>query len=459
MAGRASPMSRRALLLAAILSCLVAPTPSHARRQPSSGGRVQVALPDPLRGATRDALLLLPLAEADDAALSPTVRAARPLVPGTQVRSHVLDRIDTADDGVSWMLTPHGVQPDLLESVRACLSTTTETPGWPRRALAAAGVSVSVRADGADLRATFSAAVSVLPQLLTGCWLRSPAGPTGAFEEGDGGVLVARPDASGGPPLLHAVSLGDPGSPADVTHGDPLREGGSLLVATWPDVLLLVLDGSARASDPLGLGDAGDALVRFQRELAPELLLAVAHGGRGAGTRSLLPPGVGPDGPPPGARELSPPQPLQLRALSEDAPRLALRVASDDRLALGVADRLALLLRARGWATDRTAEAGPTAQIVRWRPPVADAGLALLVLGDLLPGLVIDPADAGQLLAGTASERASAALTLERAWISERRVVPLLTASRWLVLHPLLRGVRIRGDGVPLLDDASWTAP
>ncbi len=443
-------------LLALTLSV---PLPSHARRQPAAGGEVVVALPDALRAATREALLFVPLAEADNASLPPTVRAARPLVPGATVRSHVLAEIRDTEDGTSWVLTPYGPTRGLEESVRACLDPRSGDSAWPGRALGAGGVSVRVSLDGDDLRVDFSTSVTVLPELLTGCVLRSESVPTGAFESGEGGRLPARAAAYGGRPLVDAITLRDEDSPADVSLGDPRREGGGLLVAPWPDVLLLVLDEAARDADPLGLGDDGESLVRFQRELAPELLLAVRHGGRGAGARALLPPGVGPDRPLPGARETAAPHPLELRPLPEGAPRLTVQLPSADSLAVDIADRLALMLRARGWATDRRRGEGPTGRILRWRPPVADAGLALLVLADRVPSLRLDSVDAARLLGGNPSERTSAALTLERRWIAERRAVPLLTASRWLVLHPRLRGVRVRGDGVPLLDGASWSSP
>ena len=47
-------------------------------------------------------------------------------------------------------------------------------------------------------------------------------------------------------------------------------------------------------------------------------------------------------------------------------------------------------------------------------------------------------------------------MALERRWIDERLVVPLMTADRWYAVDPALRGVRIRADGVPLLHDAYW---
>ena len=129
---------------------------------------------------------------------------------------------------------------------------------------------------------------------------------------------------------------------------------------------------------------------------------------------------------------------------------LTLTHAAGDPLAADLADRLALLLRGRGWSTS----GGPSARIVRWRPSTDDPALAMLELA----ALVDLPAPA-TLLDGALADRTEAALSLERSWLREGRVVPLLTAALWYSVSPRLRGVRIRGDGVPLLADAWWTTP
>ncbi|MGE5865350.1 MAG: hypothetical protein ACM32J_09640 [Rhizobacter sp.] len=61
-----------------------------------------------------------------------------------------------------------------------------------------------------------------------------------------------------------------------------------------------------------------------------------------------------------------------------------------------------------------------------------------------------------RLLSPSREERVEAALSVERAWLESNLVVPLLTADRWFAVDPDLRGVVIRADGVPLLDDAWW---
>ena len=442
---------RRALPLLAI-ALLAAPAATHARRAPDAGGVVTLALTKDLAAATREALTHAPLAELSDASQAPVARAAHPPIPGTRVWSRVLTGITPADDGSSWLLTPGSRA--LTRSLTSCLSAAEDAP-WPGRALAAAGVPPTVTASGEGVTVRFPTSVSVLPELLTGCMLLAEDAATGAFAP-DAGGFAGRADAPGGPPLLDRVVLqavGRGSDGADLAVGAATTEGGSLLVAPWPDVLVLVFHDAAREADPLGLRDGR---AGFQRDLAPDLLLAVRHGGRGGGATHLLPPGVAPDraageGLAPGEAA------LELQQLGIEAPTFAIRAPQADLLAVDVADRLALLLRARGWAA---APSGPDAagEIVRWRPPIDDPGLALLSLAHRLQ-LPVPPTDAVALLGGDRSSRTSAALTLERRWMDDRRAVPLLTASRWLVAHPRLRGVRLRGDGVPILDDAWWSAP
>ena len=52
-----------------------------------------------------------------------------------------------------------------------------------------------------------------------------------------------------------------------------------------------------------------------------------------------------------------------------------------------------------------------------------------------------------------------AALELEQHLIGEHSVIPLVTVDVVLDVHPGLKGVRVREDGVPLLWDAWWGSP
>ena len=118
--------------------------------------------------------------------------------------------------------------------------------------------------------------------------------------------------------------------------------------------------------------------------------------------------------------------------------------------------RLALLLRARGWAV--TGTAGPSARIARWRSPTSDAALAVLLLASEF-GLPVPENRIPELLDAAPATRMSAALTVERGWIEGGMAIPLLTAARVVTVNPRLQGVQVRGDGSPSLDDAFWGLP
>jgi hypothetical protein len=99
-------------------------------------------------------------------------------------------------------------------------------------------------------------------------------------------------------------------------------------------------------------------------------------------------------------------------------------------------------------------------QLIRWRPQTLDPALALLQLVADHPDVFSAPTDRlDALLSGDPAERLAAAVSVEASWLSDRRVVPLFTAERWISVSPAVRGVRIRPDGVPLLHDAYLVGP
>lgn len=467
-------MRRRWLpTLPVALAVLVASSASLARRAPSPGGAVVVALPPELAPAFLEAHTYVPLL---------TPRDERELVddggfnvvdgaPGQ--RSTVLRSVAREADGLRWRLRARAPVADLAHAVGRCLEGRSERR-FAATALAAAGVSPDVEVVGDEVLVTFSRPVGVLPELLTWCPLR-PAlgGPTGPYALQATGRLAWRSGSFEAPPLLGAIELRGPLSSgsanerADVIVGPGADVGaGATLLSPWPDVIALVQREDTADDDPFGLRDAEGGLPAFRQALRADLLAAAWAAGRGGSTEQLLPPGVAP------ARPLSTTglftgaqaAPLSLSPVSPDAPRLSLLVQDGDVLKDAVAERLAVLLRARKTLLDvrrRPGGAVADAELVRWRPPSRDAALSLLSFVGERDDLGREPAVERaladpRLLDGDAATRLAAALVLERALLESRLVVPLVVIERTVTVDPDLRGVVLRGDGVPLLDGAWW---
>lgn len=427
------------------LALVLIAAPAGAARAPDTGGTVAVHAAEVDADALSSALTSAPLLEPSSLRLGPVEAAAWPAL-STGQRSRFLTDLAPEADGAVWVLTPApriGSE-SLSDSIRGCLA------GWPGEALAAAEVDVRFDVTSSGVRVGLTAPVPAFPLLLEGC-----PGPAGAFAPDGDDRWLHRADAPGGRPYLDGVALVGSAARADLDLS-PVSTAGEQLVAPWPDVWFLVPDEAARAADPWTLAADG-GVARFHGDLAADLILAVRRGGRGASTRVLLPPGVAPD------RPLSPAPtgdspPLTLRPLPAGSPRLALLRSTADELTADLEARLALLLRARGWGVGDAGADTPTARIVQWRPPTADPGLATLLLAAEF-GFPLTPRDTGGLLAADPADRASTALTVEQRWLDAGRAVPLLTAARTITVNPSLRGVRIRGDGLPVLDDAWWVDP
>lgn len=451
----------------ALGSALLWALPAGARRLPSPGGKLTVALPQELVGPTAEAHIYAPILEAvgdGDAA----ERLARPPLKGfPRWRSSVVRELAALEDGKTWRVTVEA-QPVLVGDALARCLRGDGTASWPADVLRARGVTVDVSAAPGDVTLRFSSPVGPLPELLAGCALRTPqAGPTGSYTLSGPGQLRWRNGAFGPPALLGSIELAAPSARADLVAGGADVKGAGTLLAPFPDVVLLLQSAEAKAGDVLGLNDASFGARGFRAALRADLLAAAYAQGRGAAAEGLLPPGVAP------ARPLPEPQgperlgPLSLTRLPPDAPRVVLRRDEGDALVDGVVERLAVILRNRGRLAD-IARAGESEgargglEILRWRPPTRDPALALLSLAGRRKDLVADPAvqralTDPALLSSSAAERMAAALTLERAWMDAGLAIPLLTADRWFTVDPDLRGVVLRADGVPLLFDA-WFA-
>jgi len=160
----------------------------------------------------------------------------------------------------------------------------------------------------------------------------------------------------------------------------------------------------------------------------------------------------------------STPMPLALTPLDAASERVSIRANLNDPLIQGTVERLSVLFRSEGVGISQATAMGEEADLVifRWRPMTLDPALALLALSsrsDILKAEdeagTFDP----NLLSSDAGLRLTAAMALERRWIAANLVVPLMSAERWYSVNPALRDVRIRTDGVPILDDAFFGAP
>lgn len=452
--------------LVALALALAWPSSSSARRQPTPGGKMTVALPpelvEPTLQAHTHAPLVQPLAAPDAASLL----AHPPLEGAPGWSSSVLADLTAEDEHRVWRLVPKpGMARAVAGSVERCLlAEDIDPPPWPSAVLRAVGVRPVVKSAGNDVLLAFERSVGPVPELLAGCLVYADgAGPTGAYAEVAPAVLAGRQGSPGGPPLIDVVELRPLGGHADLIAGSPTGPSSNTFLAPIPDVVLLLQSARARAQDPFGLaGEGGTA--GFRSGLGAELLLAVYWEGLGRPAEGVLPPRIAPARPLPRTSPVDLPSPLALLPLPDKAPRLSIRVPPADVLLDGIRDRLAVLLRARGLGIRVLPDDGRPlvegTELLRWRPDTTDPALALLSLAGSRPALkaalpeerLKDP----RLLSVSFEERLEGALALERAWIEARAIVPLMTAERWFAVHPALRSVKIRPDGVPLLDDAYW---
>lgn len=451
-------------LLGVLLLAFLIAAPAVARRAPAPGGTAAVAVPAELVAAVTEAHLFAPLVvPARDAA------GERPALSGAPgFASAVLDRVVGDEGGRRWRLSSTAPVSWVATSVARCLEGRS-AGAFAAAVLRALTVAARVEAAGDATVVTFDRPVFVLPALLTYCPLvGAQGGATGAFAQATPGRLSWRSGSFDPPPLLGALEVrGDApvSDKADVVAMGAGDDGGATLLAPWSDVVVLVQGLAARDADPFGLADPRSGRRAFAAALRADLLAAAWAGGRGGPTDALLPSGVAPARPLPvvlGAVDDAR-APLTLTPVTPGAPRLPLFVRTSDPLTEGVAERLAVVLRARGTllGLTRGEPADDASELLRWRPPTRDAALALLAFLGERPGLLRHPAvarvlDAAALLGADPAARLGAALALERALLDSRLVVPLLVVDRWISVDPDLRGVGVRDDGIPLLDGAWW---
>lgn len=457
-------MTRHLTLVMCVTVCAFAHE-ALARLSPAPGGKVSLALPagdldDFLRAHLEEPLL------ESTAQLSAVELLARPALSGWPAwRSQVISAVEVLDEGATLALNVHHVSAvDVARSIAACFDARPGATLWP--SLVARALDLEVRATALGERALvrFDRPVGSALELLSGCVVQGAATkPSGSFVQASREHLEASRDALGGEPSLTFLELRRAGDPADLAFGAPSASHGGALLAPYPDVLLLFQSRASRGADPLFIS-APDGAGRLQSDLELELLVDVYGAGRGDAARGLLPPGLAPARPLDEAVAPRRTAPLTLAALPASAPRVPLHLWSQDELSAGIADRLAVLLRANGYGVlferEVTKPLHDGIALLRWRAPTADAALALLALigrwSELKELLGTSTLTDPRLLDSDADVRLAAALELERRLLATRAVVPLVSVDRWLTFDPMLRGVRLRVDGVPLLHDAWW---
>jgi hypothetical protein len=455
------------LSISVFLVGVLSASPGVARRQPMhQGTTLTVSVPAELVEPIVHAHTHITLVEAYIPTDGAQQLAHRSLRDGQSFRSDVLAAAVSNASNTVWRLTPKGVPaPQILSSLQACLSSTDEEAApWPSLVLQTLRASVQLDIEAGDVILRWSRPFGPLLETLVGCALLGEGGkPTGPYVEQAPAVLVANQNGPGGLPLLKGIELRPAGVSSDVVVGSPAQPSAKIEYSFTPDVLLMIQSASAREQDPFRLQEPAGR-EHFRERLGAELLLAVYWEGKGRPADGLLPPGLAPARPIARHQTISMASPLALLPLSPGAPALRVEYAAEDRLLSGVAERLAVLLRGHGFGTTRTLTNPNTAsdgvQLIRWRPVSADPVLALLALAGRHPAmraalsddLVADP----RLTSADFDERLAGALHLERVWLDGRIVVPLMTAEQWFAIHPNLRGVQIRSDGIILLDDAYW---
>jgi hypothetical protein len=455
--------SCRTSVIAVVVSCAVMGAPGAlARRAPGPGGSIVVAMPLDLIPSVVEAHVFAPL-------LVPRSQGDEPaLVGAPDHTSSVVLSMTAEDNDRRWRLRVLAPPADVSFAVARCLEGRGERR-FPSAALRAAGVVVNATVAGPDeVVVRFNKPVGALPELLSWCPLRPAMGaPTGPYASQGPGRLSWRSGSFEAPPLLGAIELRGPLTGQEradvvVAPGADLAAGGATLLSPWPDVMVLVQQPETAVRDPFGLNDPDTGVPAFRQALRADLLAAAWAAGRGGPTEALLPPGVAPARPLPPSTSVAGP-PLTLTPVPKDAPRLPMWVEAGDALSDAVAERLAVLLRGKRMLleTRRSQSADEGAELVRWRPPSRDAALSLLSFVGEREALVTDVGvqralEDPRLLGREATGRLAAALALERALLDSKLVLPLIVVERAITVDPDLRGVVLRGDGIPMLDGAWW---
>ena len=283
----------RALL---VVAALLSTAPVSARRVPAPGGKATMSLPPDLLQPTTDAHLYLALLEP----MGPTELAralAHPALPDLPTwRSSVIGSLKSEGGGRAWRTTSKVSARTLSDALERCLAVDVHAESWPADVLRARGVRPTIEVAGDDVVVRLSAPVGPMPELLSGCLLRGRAAttPTGPYMLAAPGVLTWRNVGLDEPPLLGVVELKSAGGRADLMGGSPDSISAGMLLAPFPDVVLLLQSSASLRADWFGMRDPNIGPRGFRQSLRADLLVAAYGAGRGTAAQGLLPPGIAP---------------------------------------------------------------------------------------------------------------------------------------------------------------------
>jgi hypothetical protein len=324
--------------------------------------------------------------------------------------------------------------------------------------------SVSVQKNAVEV--VFSQPVGPMSELLKGCVVEplqeqfvGPFIPLGS----DGIKLNEQSIVPA--PLLKRVVLAKDGYGTELRIVDSaVGNNRRMMLAPYPDLIVLVQSEETLQADPLELfpKEAG-GIDKLYSHLASDVLVLAHSAGRGTEFRGLLPPGIVPSRPMSTGNLAKEHTRLRFPVEIGLEQRVSLACDSKDALADGLCKRLGLVLRDKE-IFPRVEEYGADAdlRIKRWRSPSSDPGLAMLHLLVSFPQLAVG-LEKGQwvvpLLHEDIASRLEAALALERHLMEKYRIIPLVSVDVVYDVHPALKGVRVREDGIPILWDAWWGGP
>lgn len=422
---------------------------ANASRLPEPGGSIHVALSAELEQAFWLAHIATPLLEPSQA-----VRGWR---------STFITSLSPNGSHTRWVFEAAQDPRQLKKSLERCLKSGER---WPAKLLRVANISSKIVRSENRVTISWSHPVGPLPELLQGCTWESEKSTVsrqrGPFKPlGDDG-LIANSDSVLPRPLVDRVVLAKDGYSADLKLGmDFIGDNRTVLLAPYPDLLLLIQTAASLNSDPLGIVESPLGLEVLYHHFGSEILVSMYGEGRGMEFRAILPPGLAPPRPLHQPREASDGfAALHLPAQVDATNPISVRCAVSSVLGQGVCDRLAMIVRGRGRLAQVSAdESEPWGlSIVNWRSVSRDPGLALLDLLAKNPSIIslFETSQMLPLLGADKAARLEAAMSFERKLIESRAVIPLLLVDRVYEIHPELMGVRIRDDGIPLVADAWW---